>query len=336
MENDTGPGDEGLSIEQAAAAYTASLAKEPDKGQPTATEEDTSAHDADEFDESADAGEADDGDTEDEGQAEDEADAEQASDQGRFVANNGKVKLPDGSVSTVAELIQGNLRDRDYRQKTMKLAEDGKSFTAQSAAVKERETQLEQQSKYVADLIRSIVPAEPELGMLETDPIAYWKAKGSRDQWIAHLQYLDGEAAKSAKAKADAASTAEKETAEKEWAALLEKVPSLKDENKVKAFGDDLKKYGAEYGFTPDEIRRAVFSDHRQALVLRKAIAWDRLQASKANVAKKVDGRPPVQKGGVRQTSGQRQAKAASDALANLGKTGRLDDAVSAYLALQK
>jgi hypothetical protein len=172
--------------------------------------------------------------------------------------------------------------------------------------------------------------------MLETDPIAYWKAKGSRDQWIAHLQYLDGEAAKSAKAKAEAASTAEKETAEKEWAALLEKVPSLKDENKVKAFGDDLKKYGAEYGFTPDEIRRAVFSDHRQALVLRKAIAWDRLQASKANVAKKVDGRPPVQKGGVRQTSGQRQAKAASDALANLGKTGRLDDAVSAYLALQK
>jgi hypothetical protein len=39
-----------------------------------------------------------------------------------YVAPEAKVKLPDGSEATVDDLIKGNLRDRDYRQKTQALA----------------------------------------------------------------------------------------------------------------------------------------------------------------------------------------------------------------------
>ncbi len=337
MENDTETGGESLSIDQAAQAFAKATAPKEAPTSQSGEAELEQAETDDELQAAEDvASETDDGETADEGQAADEDGEEQDSDQGRFVASNGKVKLPDGTVSTVAELIQGNLRDRDYRQKTMKHAEDVRSFTAQSAAIKERETQLEQQSKYVTDLLRAIVPAAPSPELLRTDPVAYMEAEASHKQWVQHLQYLDSQQQKAQKDREAEAAKTESETTQREWEALLKAVPSFKDEAKVRAFAEDAKKFGAEYGFSPDEVRRAVLLDHRQAVVLRKAIAWDKLQASKATLAKKVEGRPPVQRGGKRLSPGESQARLANDALADLKKSGSVQDAARAYLATRK
>ena len=138
MENDdTLPeGGETLSIDEAAAAYVKSQTKAADTGQAEVEDEDTGENADDELQASdEDEGEAENGEADDEGQAEDETEDEPDSDQGRYVAKNGKVKLEDGSTVTVDELIKGNLRDRDYRQKTMEAAEVKKTFSDQSEAL---------------------------------------------------------------------------------------------------------------------------------------------------------------------------------------------------------
>ena len=325
-----------LSISEAANAYAGATApEEPDEGQP----DDDFAPAGDEAEDDADlaeeAGEDDEeGDPDDEGQAEDDA-GEPESDQGRYVAANGKVRLPDGTTATVADLIQGNLRDRDYRQKTMAHAEVVKAFEGQSQTVKQRETQVLEQAAYVADLVRSIVPAAPDPELLKTDPMAYIAQEASHKQWMAHLSYLDQQKQQATEASQAEATKTTQERAQKEWASLVEKVPALKDEKRAASYFADIEAIAKAEGYTIAEVQAEISQDHRKAVILRKAALWDKLQANKSKVAAKVEGRPPVQKGGARLDPTRARARDTRVAMDRLNTTGSVKDGVAALLALE-
>lgn len=339
-ENDALTGGEELSIDQAAAAYAkVSTSNAADTGQAEEEEQDGSEQAEDELQASEeDAGEEVEGDPDPEGDPdESDEDAEPESDQGRFVSANGKHRFPDGTVLTVAEMAAGYMKEKDYRQKTMETAEGRKANEAQSTALKQREQQLTQQAELVSTLIQSIVGEEPDPSMLQTDPMGYIAQKENRERWIAHLNTLHQQRQQAEQATTAESQKTRKERADTEWTALLDKAPEFKDQKKTEAFVNDVHKFGTEtYGFTKDEIREAVGLDHRQALVLKDAIAWRKLQASKANLPKKIEGRPPVQKAGKRLNSSEQRARGANDALSRLKQTGSEADAVAAYLASQK
>lgn len=339
MSDDTQPGGESLSIDQAAAAFLKSTSEavptdhaedeKVEKGDIEAADDELQVSDED-------ASETDEGDTSEQDHADDSEDDEQEQDseKGRFVPDDARVRItnPDGTpgFSTVAELKRGSLREADYTQKTQALS-------AKSTAVQERETQLEQNTKYVTELLRAVVPAMPDPALLKTDPVGYMEQERAHHEWMQHIQYLDGQRQQTEQARKAEADKSEQDVAAREWEALTKAIPSFKDDKaKVEAFGNDVKKYGAQWGFSAEELRKAVLLDHRQALVMRKAIAWDKLQASKASVAKKVEGRPPVTKGGVRLSPGQQKSRSASDAFDRLKQTGSVADAAAAYLASRK
>ncbi len=339
-ENDTSNGGEALTIDQAAAAYVkANSTEEADTSQSEVEEQDEGDTTDDELQASQeDEGEETDGETEDEGQAdEDETEDEPDSGQGRYVAKNGKVKLEDGTTVTVDELIKGNLRDRDYRQKTMEAAEVRKASEAQSAAAKALEEQLTQQREYVANLVKSIIPPQPDPSKADPrspnyDPAGYQAEQVAYQQWAGHLQYLEAEQQRAEQERQAETAKQTQERINKEWATALERLPELKDHKRLEAFGQKTLKYGPEYGYTPHELAN-IHHDHRNLLVLRDAIAWRELQASKANVQKKVEGRPPIAKGGKRLSPGAHQARRATDAISRLKQSGSVEDATAAYLA---
>jgi hypothetical protein len=192
--------------------------------------------------------------------------------------------------------------------------------------------QLAEYSKYVTDLIQSIIPEDPSSDLLRTDPMKYWDQKAQRDDWIKHLTYIDGQRQQTEQERQAEAQKNQGETATREWNALVEKVPAFKDEAKFEAFAKDVNKFGAQYGFKPEELTRIAF-DHRQVIVMRKAILWDKLQASKPKVQQKVENRPPVQKGGKRLNPAEQKARAGNEALARLKQSGTVEDATAAYLA---
>lgn len=336
MENDdTERGGESLSIEQAASAFVKATSDGADKGQP---EEDVEL--GEEAEDELQASDEDEGESEGEddsdGQAEEVDDQEPESDQGRFVASNGKVKLPDGTVSTVADLIAGNMKERDYRQKTMELAPQRRALEEQSSALKASEQQVNEQREYLSSLLESLTPQPPDPNTLASDPIGYMQAKDQYERFVAHTQYIQQQMGLTRQQAEEASHRQRVDKASEENGALLEKLPILRDPAKLKAFADDIISAGKSAGYSQEELREAVPYDHRMALVLQKAAKWDRLQASKPKVSQKVQGRPPVQRSGKQLSHDAKRSQRANDAMSRLRQTGSLEDATAAYLASRK
>lgn len=339
--------DASLSISEAVAAYTQTT-DEADNGQ---SEEETSEEGEPLETETEGNAEGEDEQTDEEGQPEGEEAGEEEEAEGddteevgggRFAGDDAKVRLPDGTVLTVAQLKSGNLMDRDYRQKTMALSEERKAFEAEATAVTQTKTQLAEQQDYMSRLLQSMMPQPPQRPTVSAsaDPVAWLQFQEQQEAYnnfAQHLQYIQQQQ-ESSKSELTAKQQEELQNRIKsEFGTLLEKAPELKDQQKLAAFEAEMIATGAAYGFTRDDIAAQVPRDHRMALVLRDAMAWRKLQASKANVQDKTPNkRPPVQKGGKRQTPGNIQQHEAKAAMDRLGKTGSLRDGVAAYLATQK
>lgn len=341
MENDDTDlgGEESLSIAQAASAFVKATSKEADTGQ--SDEVDEQGEEADDELQASDEDEGEsEGEDDPEGQA-DEDDPEPESNQGRFVASNGKVKLPDGTVSTVADLIAGNMKDRDYRQKTMELAPQRRAVEEQSLALKASEKQVNEQREYVAQLMESLTPQPPDPEMMNQqsanfDPVGYMQAKDQHERFMAHANYVYQQMGIS-RQQADEKSKGERDEQKKrEWGILQEKLPAIRDQAKFKTFVADVESAAAAVGYSPQEIVEFVPYDHRAALILHKAAKWDRLQASKPKAVEKVQGKPPVQRSGKQLSHDAKRVQRTNDAVNRLRQTGSHDDAVAAYLASRK
>jgi hypothetical protein len=341
-EIDTQQGGESLTLDQAAAAYAKATA-EPvsnDHGEPEEQDEsDTQADDELQADEQ-DAGEETEGETADEEHPDDSENEEPDSEQGRFVADNAKVRLADGTVTSVHELKRGFLREADYTRKTQETSARLKDTETREAHIKASQEQLDQRLEYTAALVKSIIGTPPDPTLADPnspnyDPAKYQAEEVRYRSWAQHLTYIESELDRSTKERHTKTETESKEKVGREWAAALEKMPELKDPKKLDSFGKDTVKFGTEYGYTPQELAN-IHHDHRQLLVMKDAIAWRKLQAAKANPPKKVENRPPVVKGGKRLNPQEHQARAVSDATAKLQSTGRLDDAVALLLATQQ
>lgn len=337
MEDDTITGGETLSIDEAASRYVQSTApQEVETDQADDVEQDDSDTTDDELqasDENEEAGEEDEGEPGDEDQAEESDDEDPDSEQGRFVADNAKVRLEDGTVISVADLKKGSLLHADYTRKTQEAAELRRTAEAQSESVKQAEQQIEQQRQYMTTLLQSVTPQAPDPSLVRTDPVAYMEQKAQYEQFAAHLDYLRQQDQQTQQQRQQEAQAKRTEKANTEWAALLEKAPDLKDRTKFTEFESKLMKFAPDFGFSPQELMEAVPFDHRMALVLKDAIAMRELRASKPQAAKKTEGRPPVHRGGKRLGPQAQKARQADAAITRLKSTGSVEDAARAYLA---
>lgn len=332
-EDGTGDAEE-LSLDEAAARYAAvetEAVSDDDATEDAPDDSDTT----DDLLEPEGEGEGE-GEPGDEDQVEEEDETETEPGKGRFVADNAKVRLDDGTVVLVRDLKKGSLLNADYTRKTQEVAEQRRSVESQSSQLKQLETQLGEQREFVANLIQSVLPQEPDPLLAQTDPYAYTTQKATYDTWQRYLERLNGDKAAAQQRAEQEAAKAKSDKANAEWAKLLEKMPALKDETRLKSFVTDIREHGSKYGFTIEELGAALSSDARQAEVLRDAIAWRKLQASKPKVQSKVEGRPPVQKGGKRLSPDGQKARSQSVAMTRLQQSGSVNDAVAAYLALQK
>lgn len=265
-------------------------------------------------------------------QAEDE-DRAPESEKGRYVAHDGRVRLPDGTEATVSELINGNLRNADATRKWQEAADLRRQAEAESASLKQHQQQLSEQRDYVASLIQSIIPEMPGPELLEKDSKEYWTQRAAAEQWQNHLAYLNEQKQRDEQARQAETQQQVKERLAREWTAALAKIPELSDPQRLEAFGKDTLKYGAAYGYTPEELSR-IHHDHRQLVVFKKAMAWDKLQDRKASKPDARDkGRPPVMKGGNRLNPKAARARTANAAMERLNQTGSLRDGVAALIA---
>jgi hypothetical protein len=187
----------------------------------------------------------------------------------------------------------------------------------------------------MVQLMQSIMPQKPDYSMVSVDPIGYAEQKAQYDARKEQLDYLIGSQQQLSQRRQHEQAETVKEIRAREWQATLDHLPELKDATRLNSFVGEIQKVAAEYGYSPQEIQN-VGLDHRQVRVLSDAIKWRNLQASKSKVAAKVEGRPPVQRGGTRPTPEAQRAKDSRAAMDRLKSSGSIRDGVAALLALEK
>jgi len=114
---------------------------------------------------------------------------------------------------------------------------------------------------------------------------------------------------------------------EQEAQKLTQSLPEFSDKAKGEQIRNDIRSYAKKVGFTDEELSSVY--DSRHVLVLHKAAQWDKLQASKSGVKKKVAKAPKMVKGGakVKQNSTDRTKKQ----MQRLQQSGSARDAAAIF-----
>jgi hypothetical protein len=252
---------------------------------------------------------------------------------GRFAPDSAKVTLDDGTVITVADLKRNNLFQRDYTRKTTELTAEREQVTALRSEVDQYAQSLNQSREYLAWYAETHLPKDPGrfAGDPVRDPVAYMQWQQQRDTWLEHQQaYQAFQQQKADEEQRKSGETQKQAQArlQREREALLAKIPVLKDPVKGPEAWNTLVRGAIEhYGYTADEINTK--SDHRDAVMLRDALAYRRIKAAAPKVQEKVRQPAPVRPGKraapeARETQGR---KVRSERLRN---SGSFEDGVAA------
>lgn len=249
---------------------------------------------------------------------------------GRFAADNAKVRLDDGTVTSIAELKRGTLFQRDYTQKTQALSEERKSFDVERQTVSQQAQSLNQFRDYALWYAENLLPKPPTPPSDPNDYVGWHEHRQKMDEYNAHAQAYQvfqqqrqqEEAGKSTETQTQAT-----ERQRREAALLFKAMPVLKDPVKGKQVWGALVA-GAQQHFGLSEAEVNGITDHRILVGLRDAIAYRRLKDAAPKVQERVTQRPAVRSAPRGSTvpvaTKERQARSEQ-----LRKSGSLDDAVA-------
>lgn len=360
--------DTALSVEAGAAAIEGLLgARERDpvdktESQPKGQDKPEPTQQAD-AQPQGDAADDDDLDLEEEGDAQQEnGPDEPATKGGQFAADSAKVTLPDGRVTTVAELKRNTLFQKDYSQKTEALSKERDTFHQERAAHQQERQQFDAQRNQFTEAIKQIqternliltvaneiLPKEPEPVDPNVDPIGYMNYMHQRDaylQTMGRLQTLwnsnqqQMQAAQQHQAQTSQAQQQEQQTqaanfVSGEFDKLYEKQPALKDKPTWDSFVSEAHSYGQKYWELAPEVMNSV-PYHGFILMAQDAIKYRKALEKKAAGANPPPAQQQQQAPTPRVAQRQRMAqtpegKSNAEAFDRLRKSGSINDAARA------
>lgn len=278
--------------------------------------------------------EADDEIEHDPGVDEDDDESDGDPEEGRY-----KVKVGGEEAEvTLGELIKGYQRGADYTKKTMRLADERRAIERavaelegeRTAVVLERQRHAERLAGHIPALQQQLAPFKDiDWSRLSTEnPALFAQAKPMFDALSGQLQQAEAEALQLQQqertrqlqaVQAHGAHLAEQKQA------LIAKCPEMADPVKGRQEAAVLMRYLVEAGYRQEELSRLV--DHRDFILARKAMQYDRLMVNKDKVKETVAALPRVQKPGTARGSRQGAAERRATLMTRLARSGRAEDA---------
>ena len=232
---------------------------------------------------------------------------------------------------TLDELIKSYQLGTDYTKKSQAVAEERKAVEAERQRIDEarhlRDTYAER-----LQIIEQMLNQQPETENLdylkENDPIGYAVKVAELSQREKQLAQVQAERQRIAEQQRYEQQEQLGQVIQAEARKLAEVLPEYADPQKGEAIRRSLREFGVKAGFSEQEL--ASVYDSRHVLTLWKAMQYDKLQATKPSITKKVAEAPKVMKSGVSQPRDN-----ASDEMRTLKarakQTGRVADAARAF-----
>ena len=333
MTSDSMESGSDLTISEAASAFEGMLsAPEDSNEQPTEKEEDTQEAEAEEAEVEFEAEETEETEeveeaeeeTEDESEIEDEEEVEE--EQTFTVKAAGEEK-----EVTLDELKKSYQLGSDYTKKTQEVAEQRKVIEQEAKAIIEARQVRDDYSRKLQAVNQFLVGGnqtkEDLTAMKENDPIGYAVKVAEMTEKKEQLQIVQAEQQRIAQEQNSDREANMQNYVEQEAQKLTQSLPEFSDKAKGEQIRNDIRSYGKKVGFTDEELSSVY--DSRHVLVLHKAAQWDKLQASKSGVKKKVAKAPKMVKGGakVKQNATDRTKKQ----MQRLQQTGSARDAAAIF-----
>lgn len=290
------------------------------KAEKTAEDDDAESEEAEDDGKEEEDGEDADESEDEEGEEEDGEETDEADEPKKFT-----VKV-DGKTIEVdeKELVEGYQRTADYTRKTQQLAAREREVTqAAEQAVREADTKYTQIIENLMELLGDEFARDSKVDvdkLIEEDPVEYMKYQARQQKRAEALAEHQAQ-------QRMAAERQTRETMQRESQAVLEKIPEWGDSKVASAERAEVGKYLQSTGFSVEELNGLM--DHRQVLVARKAMLYDKLMQAKPEVKQKLDKTPvKVSKSGSRTAMQPNSNKALEQRLA---KTGKVEDAAALF-----
>lgn len=317
------PQGTGITTDQAANQFASLLSDPIEKQAPGETPETTDEHEPHE-------GEEPEGEEHEPAESEtdepEETDGEQAEQPQVF-------EIPiDGKKTTVTldELTSGYLRQADYTRKTTEVASQRTALAAEVSQTQAERTQYAQALEQANALLAQLQPQEPDWNALyQADPAQY---AATREMWRSYQEQRQAVEQQrqtvAQRAQADQQRGA-REFVEAQRGKLLAALPAWADKKVADTEKAQLLDWATQNGFSADEL--GTIADHRAVLTMRKAMLFDRAQATRAALkpgqqpASKVKPATPGAAG-----TKPNSASEATRARSRLAKSGKVSDAAAA------
>jgi hypothetical protein len=234
----------------------------------------------------------------------------------------------DGSEMevTLDELLRGYQREADYTRKTSELSLEKSRY---NDMMQQSQSEINQKLSKLTELTSA---AQQELQteysnidfekLYEDDPVEASRLEHKMRKRAENLQRIQEETRNNQMNEFQ-------KYIQEEQAKVATLIPDFSDPAKASRMKSDMRNYLTKLGYNDKEISSVY--DSRQVLLIKDAMAYDKLKKSNVKVTKKVAQAPKVVKPGTTKTKTEVAAKQRRDKLNHLKKTGGVRDAAKVF-----
>ncbi len=264
-------------------------------------------------------------------QADDEEpdESEPEASQGRFVTHDAKVKLADGTVTTVGQLAKSPLLQSDYTRKSQAMADERKTVDQSKVELTDYAQRVRAERDLLLQTAQQFLPQPPDKAMIGTDFIGYQEAKAEYDEKMQLVQNLRLQSQQQIEEQQHREQTEVQNNINEQGQRLVAEMPELAKPENFRKFMSETSNVLTGYGFSQDELDQVV--DHRFFKVFRDLQRYHKARKSAPKVKKDLKGKP-VLKGSKRMDTKQKTTRDVTARAAQAKQSGSMEDAAASLM----
>ena len=251
-----------------------------------------------------------------------------------YVEDDVRVTLSNGEEIPLGELKNGYFRQADYTGKMQELAQGRQAVEQQHMEVTQRAELLQQQLQGFTAYLENLVPEQPDINLLQTNPQQYHIARAQREAVLAEL----GEAMAFKEQIDQSIGQVNEQNYTREIqaneATLLRAMPKLQDPGALQSFRSANEQTAKEFGFSDEEITSGPqLLETRTAMILHYARLGRQAEKNRQNAKRRITQKPAKAKAKAsapvpQKEKARRSTNQNRKALQQLSKTGSIRDAM--------
>lgn len=237
--------------------------------------------------------------------------------------DNAVVNL-DGEEVSVGEIKKALQESSEYRENVRQIEENKAYFETNAKQVSENAERIDRIFHNFLGYVEKLIPPEPTMSLLQSDPQKYWIIRGKREEIMKELNGAFKDLPEVRNVKKEVNDQVYQANIKREENALFSKLPELKKPENFKVFAERVTKVAKEAGFTEEDLRNT--TDHRVYLLLNlaaKGAGVSKIEKEAVKTVKNVI--QPMRK--ITKKSNA-VTTMSNSALQRLKRTGSIDDAV--------